>query len=400
MGKNSGPGPTYNSGGQSQSSKQQYAPGTGATPGAGLFNTPKWNGDLGQFAQDFGTYASHNLTPFDFLLGTPGTPDFTDAAQAQADAAQKSTQQQTQSNRPGQNTPFGFSQWTQDANGNWTQNVGLQGGLADAAKGLQGQAAALGQGLDWSQFGALGDGSDARRQAIDASMADARRHLNPMFAEREGKMRSQLANSGLDPNSAAARNANSTFGMQRGDAYQGALNNAIMQGTQAQQAAFNQNLMSRQQAIAEALRRRSQPLDELARLQSFTAMPGFMGAGQAMPPQLLQALMAQGEFDMNKWQGRNSALADIAGGAGEAGGSLISGMFALSDVRAKENIRPLGFDAMSGVPFVSFDYRPEFGGGSRVGVIAQDVAAVRPDMVRTRPDGLLEVNYAFLGGES
>lgn len=54
-----------------------------------------------------------------------------------------------------------------------------------------------------------------------------------------------------------------------------------------------------------------------------------------------------------------------------AGGML--GMF--SDARAKSNIKPVGSltDQFASITPVSYDYKPRFGGGSQVGVVAQDI---------------------------
>ena len=67
----------------------------------------------------------------------------------------------------------------------------------------------------------------------------------------------------------------------------------------------------------------------------------------------------------------------------------------LSDIRAKVGVRPLGWDVIPGVPAVSFAYR-HAPLERLVGVIAQDVERVRPELVARRSDGLLAVNYAGL----
>lgn len=346
----------------------------------------------------------------DFWTGAPDTPDFGAAAAQQGAANAGAVNAQTNANRPGQNTPFGFTQWSQNPDGTWTQNTGLQGGLGAAATGLQGQAAGLAKPFDFSQFGELDDGSAAREQAINASFDQQASRLNPMFANREDSMRTELANQGLDPNSQAARGARSDFNTARNDAFSGAMNSAIREGTAAQQATFGQNMAARQQQIAEALKGRQLPMEELAALQGFTQMPGFMGAGAAAPTPYLQALMLQGGFDMQKWLAQQQMAGDIMGGVGEAanaGASAIGplaaaapALAALSDMRAKRNIRPLGLDAMPGVPLVEFEYLEGLGAaGKHVGVLAQDLERVSPRHVSERADGLKVVDYSFMGGK-
>lgn len=330
----------------------------------------------------------------------PAPGNYTGAATKQAQASQQATGQQTAANRPNQASPFGFSNWTQGPDGSWNQSLGFNGPLGDASAGLNTQAAAnMASPMDWSQFGALDDGSAAREQAINASFNAQASRLNPMFANREASMRTQLANQGLDPNSQAARGASSDLNASRNDAFSGAMNSAIREGTQAQQATFNQNMMARQQQIAEALRRRGQPMEEMAGLQRMLQMPGFMGAGQAQVPEYLRALMGQDAASLGAWDASNRANADVwQGGFQALGGAaqLAPALFALSDERAKTNIERLDLEALPGVPWATWDYLPEHGGARGLGIIAQDVQKVRPDLVRTRPDGLLEVDYSFL----
>lgn len=330
----------------------------------------------------------------------PAPNNYTGAAEKQAAASGQAVDQQTQANRPNQSNPFGFSNWTQGPDGQWTQQSGFNGPLGGAAGNLGGQAAAnFGTPMDWSQFGQLDDGSAAREQAINASYGAARDRLDPQWAEREGKMTSGLANAGLDPNSAAFRNSQQQFGQQRTGAYDTAMRSAIQDGTRAQQATFQQNLMQRQQMIAEALRKRGQPLEEMRGLQGLLGMSPFMGAGQAQVPEYLRAMMGQDSAAMDKWIAENSANADAWGGGMKAAGgaaSLLPLLFALCDERAKTNIARLDVEAVPGVPWATWDYLPNHGGARGFGVIAQDLQAVAPQYVREREDGLLTVNYAFL----
>lgn len=156
---------------------------------------------------------------------------------AAASAAAVATQ--TQGNRPDQNTPFGFSHWTHDANGNWTQTSGLSPDLQAAAGGLESQAKA-------NALRGIGTGEDARNQAITGAYNQATSRLDPQWAQRDEHLSSALANQGLDPNSQAYRNAMLQQSQARNDAYGSAMNSAIGQGTAAQQATFNENLQAQQ----------------------------------------------------------------------------------------------------------------------------------------------------------
>lgn len=255
----------------------------------------------------------------------PAPQDYLGAAQEEAAAGKAAAEAQTRANRPDQTNAFGASvNWTEGPDGQWSQSQSLGGPLGDYANGLMGQAGAQGP-MDWSQFGEINDGSAAREQAITSAYGDATKRLNPQWDQRETQMRSRLANQGLDPNSEAARNANQEFTSGRNDAYGSAMANAIRQGDSAGNSVFRNSMMSRQQAIAEALRKRGQPMDELNALRGLTGQQGFMGAAGADPTQYRWAAGMKGNAEMQKWMAEQQANADAWSGGMSllgAGGSL------------------------------------------------------------------------------
>jgi hypothetical protein len=130
-----------------------------------------------------------------------------------------------------------------------------------------------------------------------------------------------------------------------------------------------------------------------AYLKQQLAMMGVQGQGRGGSIDILNALAAiKASQDAAKAQ-KDAALGGALGTAGGMGLAAI-----LSDERAKTNIKRLDEEAMPGVQFAEFEYRHD-PGVKRVGVIAQDVARVRPELVTTRPDGYLAVDYSFLGRE-
>lgn len=275
---------------------------------------------------------------WDTVLGkTPKAPDFQQIAADQRAA-----------NRPTQTNPFGgqtqytqadsgfneaapspvvfdrlgnatinpaWARWNErkqqaQASAPWQQQTSFEGPLGDAAESLAGQAGQqLGTPMDWAQFGTLGTGDEARQQAIDAAYNQATKRLDPMFAQRESAQATQLANQGLDPNSQAARAARAEMAANRNDAYGSAMNSAIAQGTAAGESVFRQNMMSRQQAIAEALKRRGQPVDEMRAMLPLLGMPGVPQDNS----QLTAAGMQYGA-DMNAFNAQQQAYGDILGG--------------------------------------------------------------------------------------
>lgn len=317
----------------------------------------------------------------------PAAPDFTGAAQQTSDAAARL-------NRPNQTNAFGSSTtYETGPDGQVQMRQGFGGPLAGLATGLQQQAADMGGPLDWAQFGQVGTGDEARQQAIDAAYNQSTSRLNPMWQQREEAERARLLNAGVPESSELFRNTMQGFNQQRNDAFQGALNSAIGQGTAAGQAVFGQNLQARQQQLSEALRRRGMPMQELAQLSGFLAQPGV---NQVAGPNLLGAAQAGADYGLRAWDAQNRADADALGGLLGILGSV--GGAAVSDERAKEDVQRLALEVLPGVPLATWRYRPGYGApGRHVGVIAQDLeAAGAGRFVVTGPDGVKRVKYAQL----
>lgn len=312
----------------------------------------------------------------------PASPDFQGVAN-----------QETQANRPNQQNAFGSSVgWQQGPDGQWTQSQQFGGPWAGLAGGLQGQAA-QNMSTPFSFGGQVGTGDAARNQAVDAMYGQATSRLNPQWEQRESQMRTQLLNQGLDPSSEAYRTAMSDMGQQRNDAYGSAMNSAIGMGQQAGDSVFRNNMMSHQQNLADALRQRQMPMQELGMMSGFLGQQGFNQAN------LMPAAMAQGNYDMNAWQAENQAKADVWGNLMSLGGQLGAAGIMASDERMKTDIRRLPFEAIPGVPFATWKWKPEYeGSGHTTGVIAQDLEKVAPQFIHHREDGMKLVDYSFLEG--
>lgn len=303
----------------------------------------------------------NNITGVGNKGAAPPT-DFGQAAAAQGAASQQATAQQTQANRPNQQTDFGSTQWSQDANGNWTQ----QSSLAPGLQGLQNS---------FTQQLANNSGDATRDAAINAAYGQATSRLNPQWAQQGEQMQAQLANQGLDPNSQAYRTASQQFGQQKNDAYSSAMNNAIGMGTQY--------------GLQQQAQNASQGIQGLNALHGFLNMPSFGAAGQAQAaPYMSAAEAAAGMLDKTNAQNSQNG-ADAAGGAMSMVGSIFS------DERLKEDVQRLSAEAEPGIPLASFRFK---GGTQRhVGVIAQDVEKVRPDAVHTdAATGFKKVDYSKL----
>ena len=245
----------------------------------------------------------------------PAPENYKGAAEQQGQSSQTNTQAQTQANRPNQSNSFASSQWTQNPDGTWTQKSGL-------TPEMQAKFDAMGQ-LDPSLFGPIDNGSAIREKTTQAAYDEAVKRLNPQWEQRDNALRSQLANQGLDPNSAAARNANVAQAGARNDAYTSAMANAISEGNRAGSEAFRDNMAARQQALMNALRQRYLPFEDASQAMGLFGQQGFNQAGRADATQYLPASMAQGE---NTWRSReyeDQANADAWRGAFD----LLGGMY-------------------------------------------------------------------------
>jgi hypothetical protein len=265
--------------------------------------------------------------------------------------------------RPDVNGPFGSSDWTKDDKGNWTLNQSFNGPMSGLSGTLQEQ-------MVKALSGPMMTGDAARQQAIDAAYGQSTSRLNPQWDQREGKLKSQLMNQGLDPTSKAYSTALAEFGRDRNDAYGSAMNSAIGQGTMAGQSVFNQNMTAR-----------NAPMQALQGLQGF--LPGAPQGGGGNYMQALQNSQQQQQYGDQQ----NAAMWQALAGMG-------MGAIGLSDERAKQNIQRLEVEALPGVRVATWEYRSN-PGKRFIGVIAQDLEKVAPQYVLTGLDGMKHVNYSF-----
>lgn len=175
--------------------------------------------------------------------------------------------------------------------------------------------------------------------------------------------------------------------------------NRMQAMNQAQQQSFGQNLQYanmmnqlRQQAIAEQMQRRGMSLNEMNALLTgqqvgMPQMPRFNAAGASETPQLLNAGQMGYQANLDAFNAQQQGLANTMGGLT----NLASTAFMFSDRRLKSRIKRVGTHDI-GVGIYEYD----MAGYRQRGVIAQEVEAVRPDLVKRHPSGYLMVNYGEL----
>jgi len=229
--------------------------------------------------------------------------------------------------------------------------------------------------------------------------------LEPNIARSRAALETQLANQGIARGSEAYTGAMAQQTQQENDlrtqaAMQGiSLDQAArQQAATEQQAAMTFENQARAQALQRELALRGQPLNEIIGLMggSQVMMPQFQGysGAQAAPAPIFGATQAQGAADMQRYgieqAGANAGMQGISSLAGTAG-DLGLGLYALSDERLKSNVERVGTHPL-GIGIYDYD----IGGERQRGVMAQDVAKVKPEAVAKTPSGYLAVNYGAL----
>lgn len=175
---------------------------------------------------------------------------------------------------------------------------------------------------------------------------------------------------------------------------QAQFNNQVAQNqfAQAMQQSQYQNQL-RNAAIAEEMQRRGMSLNEMNALLTgqqvgMQQMPQFNAANASQGLQSLQAAQLQNDYNWDKYnaqaQASNSMMSGITGLAGAA--------MMFSDKRLKKILGKVGEKAGFNL------YRFKYLGSDveHIGVIAQEVQKVRPDLVERHANGFLMVNYAGL----
>ena len=206
-------------------------------------------------------------------------------------------------------------------------------------------------------------------------------------------MQMQTANTGFNQNLQGAQFQNQALG-QAAALDQGrmaAQNSAMGQQQNLNQGYVDQQNRVRQQAIAEQMQRRGMSLNEMNALLSgqqvnMPQMPSFNPAGRAETPNILGATQMGYDAQLGAYNAQQAGFGNLLGAGAQLGSA-----FLFSDRRLKSNIKRVGTHPL-GVGIYSYTMM----GMPQHGVIAQEVQAVRPDLVRRHANGFLQVNYGGL----
>lgn len=256
---------------------------------------------------------------------------------------------------------------------------------------------------------ALPTSGDIMAQQMRAEEALMSR-INPQFAQQEEALRTRLINQGIGQGSQAYQREMESFNQAQNDARM----QAVLAGQQYGTAAQNQALQRRLQEIDEYNAQRNAPLNEYIGLTSGTQIvnPQFQstGYGGIQPFDIAGAMRnyySNQQAAANNQQSAMGSLfglggaalgsAGMLGGLGASGGgflgSAVGSLFALSDERIKENIKPHGQE--NGHNTYEFNYIG-YPDKKYIGVLAQEVMEKDPAAIEDI-NGYMAVNYNRIG---
>ena len=180
-----------------------------------------------------------------------------------------------------------------------------------------------------------------------------------------------------------------------------------MQGTKFNNAtqtdAFNSDMSraayqnaSRAQGIQEAQASRNQPINEISALMSGSQVQPLQFQPYQYQP-MAPAPIAESVYNSANIASKNYATSSAAAAQQSQGmfslaGSIIGGLFSLSDRRLKTNIVDLGVKLANGLKLYAYDIF----GNRTVGVMADEVERVTPSAVVTLNSGFKAVNYSMV----
>ena len=336
----------------------------------------------------------------------PNTMDYLQMGALQSQAGKELIREQTRANRPTQVTPGGVSRWEEGPGGQWTQTVELaapqQAALeaqqrtaqarSELGESMMGQAAEeLGAERGWeamaaNEVGTAGDVRDAAEQAIYERSTS---RLDPMWEQRRGAMETRLWQQGLRPGDEAYDTAMANLGREQTDAYQAAMQQAIIGGGQEASRQFGMDMTRRQQAIAENLRRRGATLNEINALMTgqqvgAPTMPGFTASGRAATPDYMGGLQASTQNELDRYNAQQMRQQGLYSGLATIGSTGMG--FAFSDRRLKRGIKRVG-TTPGGQPI----YKYKIFNREEIGVMADESP---PEAIVLHESGYYMVDYS------
>tara|TARA_R110002020_G_scaffold58106_5_gene159537 strand:+ start:11390 stop:12262 length:873 start_codon:yes stop_codon:yes gene_type:complete len=261
---------------------------------------------------------------------------------------------QTRANNPNIVGPMGTIRYTgEPGTTDYTQTTALTQPLQSAigaqqdvvadrsniARDLTGRVRSdLSSPLDYSQaqdYGQLGDYDTRRQAAEDAAYRSSERRLDFQFDQQRENLENQLASQGLMQGDEAYDDAMRNFGMTQTDAYGQARDDALRQGRDESQLAYQQQMGTadyqnqlRNQQIQENLQRRGWSINEINSLLSGTSV-GLPSAGNYNPQggmgrtDLLGANQLSYQANLDAFNAKQQQRQGLFGGFSDIAGMFI-----------------------------------------------------------------------------
>lgn len=335
----------------------------------------------------------------------PEPPNYAAAATAQGAANQEAAVAGSRLNNPNVINPYGTQTWVEGATDTsrptmvqefspeqqalYNQSVQTKGLMGDL--GIQGATAlgdVIGQNLDLSSLPAApGDASATRDSVYNAMMSRVNEDIGRSIEQKN----SDLIAAGIRPGTQAYDNAMAQIERGRTDARNQAL---LSSGSEAQRD-YQMNADRRRTALSEMLAGRQTPLNEINALLSGSqvsnpfAVPNAAQNTQIAPAPQFAAAQAQYQGDLNSYNAQQAGMGNMMSGLFSLGSAGLRGGF--SDRRLKSNIKRIGTHPL-GIGIYEYDIF----GKRDVGVMADEVMAVKPAAISIHPSGYLMVDYGAL----
>lgn len=223
------------------------------------------------------------------------------------------------------------------------------------------------------------DGSDeARKRAENATYQAYTDRLRPQFAQQTNDLETRLQNQGITVGSDAYNRAMSNLQNSQNNAYNQAAYQSVLSG----QNAFNQSLNNNALVANFGNNAKNNYLSQIiSQLQL-----GHSGYDNAMNIYNIQ----HGADSRIAAAKQSNTDARIQTGRDALGTAAQVGLMLFSDVRLKENIKPVG-KLDNGLTVYCFNFK-----GSttpQIGLLAQDVLKIIPEAVYEDADGYLLLRY-------
>lgn len=335
-------------------------------------------------------------------MGAPKPPDPKQTADEQIRINTDTAETQAKLGMTGQETPWGTLSYVPDANSPsgyravQTMSAGNQAlydSLMGGATGLANNISTPITMPDFSGLSPLPTANDysADRQRVEDALFS---RLNPQLTAARTSFEQDLFNRGVRPGTEAYDRAMQNLAQQENDQR----TSVLLAGGSEQSRMFADALAGRQQGYNELanqfnmnLAARQEPINEYAALMGSTGVqsPNYVPTPQPGVSGVDYAGLVNQNYQQ-QLQNRQNTLSGLF----NLGGSIVGGLFGLSDARAKEDIERVG-ETDEGLGVYTYRYKgdPEV----RMGVMAQEVARTKPEAVAVRPDGYLGVDYSRIG---